>query len=316
MQKLIRYRGLLQPTLVKITAWNAAEDPLGQNKLVAEVPKALLCSQSEYFDKLFQSGLSESKTGEVELNDVSRWILACFVRWLYHQRVYGVEFGSESTEETADGAQPDTPRITGLEDTDQSPTEATDELASLTAEDELDPNDPVTWPYLTLFELYVFADKYCTRKLRMTIFDIIQLKVLQRAPREYLHPCLLDMTFAASNLLAVSPLYRLLRDLYVYHGGLEITASNMRQQAENLTNLPPEFLAQCLVVSLRHASALQCAKCKKGKVCKATDHAAHDLLGPEERDICSYHEHGDNQEEAALCGLKWKLGLSDRLSKG
>ncbi|KAK4549762.1 hypothetical protein LTR36_005063 [Oleoguttula mirabilis] len=291
---------LLRPAVVKITAWDEEHGRDKDNKVVIEIPKTLLCCRSEYFDKLFNSGLKESQTGEVELKDVPHWVMRCFVGWVYHQRVYDAVHPSPAAQHAGDS----------------------DQQTDTTAADENDPNDPVTWSYDALFPLYVFGDKYHTTAFRTTIFESIQMKMLQAKPREYLYPHDSDISYAATNLPSSRPLYRLLRDICAYNYDFETDndAASSRGSEEEIDrlatmveNLPPAFVAQCWMVSKRYARAMQCTKCKMGEKCQAHDHTAEELLAPAARKVCSYHEHDAEGEEATQCALRWSMGLSDRL---
>lgn len=51
------------------------------------VHKGVLCSQSEYFERLFNSGFRESKTLEVELHDIAVEAFKVALYWCYHQQI-------------------------------------------------------------------------------------------------------------------------------------------------------------------------------------------------------------------------------------
>ena len=74
--------------------------------------------------------------------------------------------------------------------------------------DKNDYQDPVTRPWIDLLKLYVVADKYDTRSLRMATLDIIQLKLCQTIPRKYAGPHVFDPRCLPIRLPVSSPLYR------------------------------------------------------------------------------------------------------------
>lgn len=184
-------------------------------------------------------------------------------------------------------------------------TEAGDEKSD--GEDDYDYHDPVTWPWIWLFELYLFADKYSVRDLRIAVFDVIQLKVLQREPRTYLLASISELTYVVDNLLPSSPLYRSLID-YQTFAPFGNTGDDAEEQGSFFEDLPGHFLARSYVAARRRTHAARCSKCRvngTGEECAATDHKRFDRMGPKDKGTCFYHEHGADEEERAQCGLRW-----------
>ena len=178
--------------------------------------------------------------------------------------------------------------------------------ASLTP-DENDYQDPVTWLWIDLFKLYVFADKYDTRNLRMATLDIIQLKLCQTIPRKYAGPQILDVRWLAMHLPVNSPLYRVLVDAEASWFSLGDSGAERDRQAAEFSQLPVDYLSACFVAGKRYDSARSCKTCKRGgSQCKKTDHDVSDAVSFINKHPCSYHEHGENSEEKAHCMLRWK----------
>lgn len=178
------------------------------------------------------------------------------------------------------------------------------------AEDECNYHEPITWPFEWLFELYVFSEKYDIRDFRVSIFEIIQMKFFQEQPRRYLLPDSEDLIYALENLPPRSPLYRLLVDCWGKWLTLTSSAEADREaQAEDFDNLPAHFLSRCLVAMKRCEGALFCDKCGlhgTGEKCNSKKHSVEDRLDPPYKDYCTYHEHGDDDQEKARCVLRWE----------
>ena len=85
--------------------------------------------------------------------------------------------------------------------------EREDEQSSL-ARDECVFQDPVTWPYSWLFELYVFADKYPSREFRVGLLEIIQTKLTKkthgRIPSHTHQTSSMSSTISFPQILSIS----------------------------------------------------------------------------------------------------------------
>lgn len=177
-------------------------------------------------------------------------------------------------------------------------------------DDECNYREPTTRPFDWLFQLYIFGDKYDARDFRVTVFEIIQMKLYQTEPRRYMLPSKHLVTSTVDNLVPSSPLYCLLIDCWATWLGLRAAGPDAEEQAVILMDaLPAHFLAWCLVASKRAEHALRCRRCKcrgTGEDCPDTDHSNLDSLTPPEKDVCAYHEHGGDDEEKARCKLRWE----------
>lgn len=168
----------------------------------------------------------------------------------------------------------------------------------------------MTWRPQHLFEIYTFADKYDTRELRMAAMETIQMKYIQKSPRKYLLPPITAVSWASLRLPSTPPLFRLLADAWSTrltfgrHSG-----SSSYEQAEYCLRTPKEFLAECFVALKRHNAALACKKCQPDgseEVCEAITHGANDAVVFNDKHLCTYHEHGGDDEEKARCCLRWE----------
>ena len=74
-----------------------------------------------------------------------------------------------------------------------------DSIAGGADTDRCNNQDPVTWAWIWLIELYIFADKYFIRDFRMMIFEVIQIKAFQKQPREYFLPSTLEVGTRSTN---------------------------------------------------------------------------------------------------------------------
>ena len=169
--------------------------------------------------------------------------------------------------------------------------------------------DAVTWPYILLFELYIFAEKYSIRNFRIKIFENIQVKTAQTQPRRYYLPSFPVVGYAVERLHPTTPLYRYLVDCVAVWIGLPHDDKDNQKQSEQLEVLAVPFRAQCLVTAKWCQSALKCTKCGPDgteEECNSVYHSEEDALHPCDLDPCSYHEHGDNDEEQARCCLRWE----------
>ncbi|KAK3702033.1 hypothetical protein LTR37_015147 [Vermiconidia calcicola] len=330
---------LYNPTMVKIMVSDQTDEcEDGLAAATAEtfvLPRQLICSRSTYFQGVFDGGFSESKSGCLHIKDVPPWVFRVFVGRLYYQAIYldpkrvertQFEPGNNDKHEQAHGSLiPYASTSSSTAPQTQHPQATHPSTATLAfhqvagsqsypeqttdTDDECDLRDAVTWPLRELFELYVFADGYPTRDFRMQIFEIIQIKMLQERPREYLLPTPATVACAVERLPPSSPLYRLLVDCTALWLDLDTYGNNKQKKADCLEVLPSHFLAQCLVTCKMHSDASGCSICGSNESvleCQSESHSIEDLLAPGQRDPCSYHEHGGDDEERARCSLRWE----------
>ncbi|KAK5725004.1 hypothetical protein LTR17_013390 [Elasticomyces elasticus] len=285
-----RMAALYKPTLVSIFVHeDSEEDQQGEY----QVPRGLICASSEYFDKAFGEGFEEGKTGEITLPDTKIWVFECFIGWLYTQKVFWEHQDSRSLE------QPMLDRFTTAKP-------AADYL------DVADLLDPVTWKFEDLFDLYIFADKYDTRRLRTAVMTLIQTKLFQSKPMSYAGLIFSECTVAFDNVPDSSPLYKLLVDLMIYDmDPLDLT------EHDNYQHLPLSVCSEILSRTAQLVRCLRCDECQQSALCNDSDtHPDVKSATPTyDTDFCKYHEH-DSDEERRLCVRKWGQIKAERGIKG
>ena len=195
---------------------------------------------------------------------------------------------------------------------------------------EGDANDPVTWDWQFLSELYILADAYDTRRFRTAIIKVIQIRALQYTPEVYALPNPEDLGYALQALPNTSPLYKFLIDLMTYllnpsstyparewasvpadaivASWLKMKQLDALHRCRDCKDIP--FLRNrrdCECVGLRQ----QCERCQDLR-CKSLSHPDIETdEAPYYRDICQYHEH-ETKEERDLCVMRWKLIRKER----
>ncbi|PPJ60111.1 hypothetical protein CBER1_03142 [Cercospora berteroae] len=252
------------------------------DKKTFKAPRALICAKSEYFDAAFMNKMKETQTRVLELGedaDVTRVMMRLFVNWLHTGLVYVDEVADIPGITLREAAIPAPSLKRSATAPDNEPSakrrnsgrteysEHTDDIGSTsqtkdggredllapaepTAEPEdtefRDHQDPLTWSYGSLFEVYVFADRYDTSALRNQIMQIIQYKKrdLQDLPGAG------SIRFAVANLPPTSPLRRFLR---AWFGTcLRIESFERCDLMNLLSRCPPEFLAECMITSIAY----------------------------------------------------------------
>ncbi|KAK5715383.1 hypothetical protein LTR15_010026 [Elasticomyces elasticus] len=124
--------------------------------------------------------------------------------------------------------------------------------------------DPVTWNWQSLFELYVFADMFETRRLRTAVMEFIQKKTFLSMTREYLLPDTAACGMVFRNLPETAGLYKWLVDVTVY--------TNALSTPESFQLLPPQALGMLLNKSLQLANCSSCPDCEHGHRCEDPSH--------------------------------------------
>ncbi|KAK4951488.1 hypothetical protein LTR10_010464 [Elasticomyces elasticus] len=238
---------------------------------------------SEYFDKAFDDTFVEGKTGKIVLDDVKPWVFECFIGWMYTQKVFWEhEDGSEQ------GKTKDQPTV-GRQTTNGHNNTVTNEALL----------DPVAWQWADLFELYIFADKYDTRRLRNKVIELVQIKTFLLKPTRYLRPSELDNATVYNNLPDSSGLSKFMVDLHVY------STVPPRSDAEYDGTLPSRMLYRLMSQATQLARCFLCANCKSGQPCDCPSHRdIKSTKAPYVGNLCAYHEH-ETEEEKKLCIQSW-----------
>jgi hypothetical protein len=185
---------LFNPTMVTIVVSQAAVSvshlPVPTEEFT--IPRGLICHHSRYFEGAFQQQWSESEARRLELDDVSPRVFRVFVTWLYFQKVFREETHMESATEVVRRDNADSHDETTLpgialvasrshqqDDPEHGISTGSDEPQYTVFDDgildddgeilpfreanhtgaDVDADDPMTWMWIDLFELYVFAEK-------------------------------------------------------------------------------------------------------------------------------------------------------------
>ncbi|WPB02580.1 uncharacterized protein RHO25_007216 [Cercospora beticola] len=297
------------------------------------VPRGLIRSHSKYFESAFRKQWTESRSKTLQVDDVSPMIFRIFVAWLFYQEIFYDEERVEpdNTAPCTSGQQSNSTALepaTGRRTTSHQEASADATTASgsdmlldsdydeqvakapLSARCHIDPYDPydaMTWPWIDLFELYVFSEKYDTRGLRIKVFDLIQLRMARNAmlyESRWL-PDPDDITYLVDNMPQNSKLLQLLSRYYQAQ-----SARAVERRFPKLCRMPSSFLAQCYLQSMRFMQAKHCPTCQARQ--RHTHDRAHtweDTVPAQAIGPCVCHEHGDDLEEAAECQERWKVRM-------
>ena len=85
------YSELYNPTMVTIIVSEDAVQESGETAAPAEefnLPRALICSHSQYFESAFRRQWEESKSRRLTIDDLSPQIFRIFVAWLFYQEIF------------------------------------------------------------------------------------------------------------------------------------------------------------------------------------------------------------------------------------
>lgn len=173
------------------------------------------------------------------------------------------------------------------------------------SEGTAEPHNPLTWGWLDLFELYVFADKYSTRGLRLRVFDIIQIKLVRNdSITQSSLPEALE--YLTGNLPKDSKLVDMFARKYRF-----FTPAWYEISQDYLSTFPASFLARALMHTARYRAATACDACKRGEpAAPCVGHTKDDLKSLRRLPSCIFHEHGDDEEESTACAAAWKARIA------
>lgn len=253
---------------------------VGPEKKKFVVHQALLCDKSKYFAKALTGSFEESKTGTVQLEDVSPILFKILVNWLYHSKVaYTISDDGSNIDQDFAGFQ------------------------HAEKQNELNADDASTWPKHVLVELYVLADRFDTKELRRNTIDALLTAIKQSKTsleRE-------SYMFIGSNTTAESPLWKLAMDRLAYY-----MRHNIADQ-EFWFDLPHDMAITALLLSSQRVPRTLCNSCyQKGLstngIKLATDHPCKlKDKKPLMMDMCVYHEHADDEEKKACQASRDKI---------
>ncbi|USW58657.1 Putative BTB/POZ domain-containing protein [Septoria linicola] len=288
---------LCNPTMVRIIVQD------NDRSHTFQVPKELICSRSDYFSTLFKAGsnFTEASTGVATLRDTEIWAFKTYVGWLYSNQIV-------------------------LAPNDQ---------AQVMQNGQAD--DPSSWPYETLFQLYVIGDKYKTRAFRTLVIQHVQAKMraakelcdrmskdqyesrVRKVIRDELEPLFFDLDdldFLVHNVSEDSTLarciwYTLANSDKTYHEYGKAWVKNLTGQFDTKAiRLGFEILTGIGAARARQRAVQACRNCGE-LVCHSSykrDCAAHDRLeGWDERFSdkadCLFHEHVTETERLDCVAL-------------
>lgn len=181
---------------------------------------------------------------------------------------------------------------------------STFEYTDDTLDHEYKYRQPVTWDFFWLLELYVSADKFDCRDLRMKVFEAIYQNIYQKHPKRY-HVTTAFLKKVAEILMPNSPLFRPIADFAAF---AQDPVARMEDQIRVYEAMPSAFASRALVAIKRMDRANACKKCQKnetGEECKDESHSKEDTRLPLHRGFRDYHEHGDRLKEKRRCEERW-----------
>lgn len=116
--------------------------PVERGQKIFSLERDILISSSEYFKKMLTSGFVEGQTSVITLNDANDDVFCIACVWMYESRL---AFVAENQDEA----------LLAL----QTSYNTTSMRADL----------PETWPWKLLFDLYMFADRYCISNMKLAV---------------------------------------------------------------------------------------------------------------------------------------------------
>ncbi|KAF2166413.1 hypothetical protein M409DRAFT_23053 [Zasmidium cellare ATCC 36951] len=335
---------LYAPTMVTVEISNSSmvEDGAEVEEEQFQVPRGLICAYSAYFDSVFRKQFVESDTGRSVVDDVRPWAFRVFIGWLYFQRIsyigdrtepktfraasHTIDLSHDTTlneNSSSFGTDLDWEHSNATETSAFAPNTSTSHHKEVTGPrhrpclrdkcdicEMIDDQDPLTWNWQDLFELYVFGEKYDVRSFRMNVLEVMQKKRLARQAHAFPNPTALRYLF--DNIPAGSAVLDMVAKIY-YDATMSSTV--LMQDMQTFSAMPAPFLAICLLAAAKRAKALKCKECNpgKGRHGHSDSHSRDDLFGFESMDNCKYHEHGNDLQEKARCRAAMDAWNEERL---
>lgn len=313
---------------------------VGEEKEHFVVHQSFLCVKSPYFDKALSGSFQEATTRFIRLPEISPILFRIFVAWLYHGSLsylplpgrtidedfkslevteenleqsfvpeHKVQDDASDTESDRDDSADNTVRTSSdavvVDDSGSdtaSATESVEEPASSAIEHlHCLEDDPTSWSYHVLIQLYVLADYFQIRELKADCLDaLVHARRKQTNRIQWT-----DIKYIYNETPADSPLRK-----YVVHEVVYREA--FIEDGSSYAGMPAEFLAAALVASSRRLPVKLCSNCyKEALEVTPVSESQHDErhsqedLPPYETDLCFYHEHPDDEEREA-CRLRRK----------
>ncbi|THY23817.1 hypothetical protein D6D00_05888 [Aureobasidium pullulans] len=257
---------------------------VGSQKKKFGVHQALICDRSQYFNKAFTGSFQEAETGIVELKDVSPVLFQIFVGWLYYDKlIYTVLDESSSVAEDFES----------LETSIKIDPEGPDAVGE----------DPSTWPYHMIIELYMFADRFDVKALRIVTLDVF----IDSTLTNQLIMLVSSYEYIWAHTHASSPLRKFVVHELAYRSVYE-------EGATWWLGLPKEMLLEVLTTLGRRVPKNLCNACyKKGLANnEVKDLKQHGMcesrdIAPYKLDRCFYHEHTSEEERNTCLDRREKM---------
>lgn len=311
---------------------------VGAEKEHFVVHQSFLCAKSPYFDKALSGSFQEATTRFIRLPEFSPILFRIFVAWLYHGSLSYLPTVGRTVEEDfksliipEGGAEPyvtDQCKMQGdpgeeesdsddsIDDIRKSPpghvvvnntgndTAPTSESVEST-EDSVTKttipleDDPTTWPFHIIIQLYVLADYLQTRELKADSMNAL----IDAGEKQMCVEDLNEIQYVYNKTPAGSPL----RKYMVHHAAYWYPFEN---DGPTYEILPVEFLAAVMVTNSRRLPEKQCQECHSEAFASTRvlafqndERDPEEDLPPYQRDLCLYHEHSDEEEREA-CRLR------------
>ncbi|KAG9750926.1 hypothetical protein KCU73_g6459, partial [Aureobasidium melanogenum] len=299
------------------------------------VHQSFLCAKSQYFAKALSGSFQESITRFIQLPDVSPVLFRIFVAWIYHDTLVYLppskttideDFkslritekdleqqptlhsesqykannnGSDSEDSDDDVTGPSlnaTMPEASIQDTGSAPGSTNGSTPARTV--QFEEEDFTTWSCDVLIKLYVFADRFDVRQLRISTLDALIATVDE--PWDSLYVRYIYMN---------TPTESKLRDFAVQHTAYRCQFS---VEGDGWGTYPHEFLEAVMITNGRRLPYKQCDECYKKAIegLEEEDFLSGGLSREEdlpsyEIDPCFYHEHLDEEEHEA-CRVRRK----------
>ena len=175
----------------------------------------------------------------------------------------------------------------------------------MTENDGANCNDPVTWPYSGLFELYIFAREYEVELFRFDIQDTIHAKLIE----EQCLPKPAELADVVKKLSDQDTLFYLLAHWFTWTNR-DCSVENIPEAMKRFSVLPSSFIFLSLLLRDARYAADSCPTCGQGNTgekCNASDHLRDDTMMFHLKPPWSYH-HRDawgTSGKGARCYWRW-----------
>ncbi|EME84003.1 uncharacterized protein MYCFIDRAFT_195182 [Pseudocercospora fijiensis CIRAD86] len=135
--------------------------------------------------------------------------------------------------------------------------------------DENDRQDPVTWSYSDLIELFIFADQYDTRLFRNVVIKHFQIKMLQSEPKEYSFFSMREAQVIFGCSPDSSTLYQFALDMLVFR---DVPGPLTPKSVSNYAKLPAAALAAMTIKAIQLRQRKDCIDCHERRSCVKNNH--------------------------------------------